>query len=269
MRNLKALVLLLTLALVVPLVAIAQPPGPPPSGPAGGPSSLEQAAWASTFQGRLAILWLTELGGETVVIGKTFRPNAMHRVTIAVTGRKAPGGTKKQAKMMAFGNSGRENAIEQVLAANYPITVRATLRVPERLPRQGKPAILKQGLEPGSSLTVFCSLTPEELTKCVPSDDGFMALDRGHLRAARRGLGSPGRRGLRGSAGGVAGGRHPCSREQGRRVRARSLTGHQVSPAPLGHPRRASSAPAVTSVASLASSGTYDVSRRRPVRSPG
>jgi hypothetical protein len=143
-----------------------------------GPSTLERIGWASTFQGRLAILWLTELGGETIVVGKTYRPQAMHRVTIGVSGQKAPGGTKKQAKLMAFGSSGHENAIEQVLVATYPLTVRATLRVPERLPKQGKPAILKQGPEPGRSITVFCSLTPEELTKCVPAEDDFVALDR-------------------------------------------------------------------------------------------
>ncbi len=39
--------------------------------------------------------------------------------------------------------------------------------------------------------------------------------------------------------------------------------------APVGHPRRAGSTPVVPSVASLASSGTYDVSRRRPVRRAG
>ena len=165
MRNPIRIVLLLALTVVWPLAAAAQ-------------RTTDQMLWQSTFQGRLAILWITELGGETVVIGKTYRPEAMHRVTIAVTGQKAPGGTKKQAKLMAYGNSGHENAVEQVLAASYPLTVRATLRVPERLPKQGKPAILKQPPAPGSSIGVFCSLTNEEKTMCVSSDDSFVALDR-------------------------------------------------------------------------------------------
>ena len=179
MSKTRTIVLFLALATAAPLMVSAQGPPtstPPPAG--GGPSSLEQAGWTTVFQGRLAILWLTELAGETVVVGKTFRPQAMHRVTVAVTGQKAEGGTKKQAKLMAYGNSGQENAIGQVLAADYPITVRATLRVPERLPRQGKPAILKQPPPAGSSITVFCSLTPEEFTKCVPTEDAYVALDR-------------------------------------------------------------------------------------------
>lgn len=166
MKNLKSIALLLTLGLALPLAAVAQV------------RSTEQMEWTSSFQGRLAILWLTEVGGETVVVGKTFRPQAMHRVTIGVSGQKAPGGTKKQAKLMAYGNSGHENAIAHVLAASYPLTVRATLRVSERLPKQGKPAILKKGPEPGTSITVFCSLTPEEFTKCVPTTDEYVALDR-------------------------------------------------------------------------------------------
>ena len=178
MTHLRPIALLLALAVAVPLAAGAQAPPPGGGEVVAGPRSTEQMEWSSSFQGRLAILWLTELAGETVVIGKTFRPQAMHRVTIAVTGQKAPGGTRKQAKLMAYGNSGTENAVEQVLAASYPLTVRATLRVLERLPKQGKPAILKQPPEPGSSITVFCSLTPEELTKCVPTDDNFVALDR-------------------------------------------------------------------------------------------
>lgn len=178
MRYYAQIALPTILALALPLVTAAQAPPPPPAGPTPGPRSTEQMGWGSVFQGRLAILWLTELGGETVVIGKTFRPEAMHRVTVAVTGQKAPGATKKEAKLLALGNSGQENAIERVLAATYPLTVRATLRVPERLPRQGKPAILKQGPEPGRSISVFCSLTPEELTKCVAEDEDYVAVDR-------------------------------------------------------------------------------------------
>lgn len=179
MRDAKTTTLFLTLVLALPLAALAQPPGgtPPPAG--GGPSSLEQTGWTSVFSGRLAVLWLTELGGETVVVGKTYRPQAMHRVTVAVTGKKEKGASKQESRLLALGSSGHENAIEQVLAASYPLTVRATLRVPERLPKQGKPAILKEPPPPGSSLMVFCSLTAEELTKCVPSADGFVALDRG------------------------------------------------------------------------------------------
>ncbi len=177
MRDRKTTSLLLVLALSVPLAAGAQvPTGPPPT--TSGPSSLEQIDWTSIFQGRLAILFLSEIGGETVVVGKTYRPRAMHRVTVAVTGQKEEGASKKDAKLIAFGNSGQENAIEQVLAAAYPLTVRATLRVPERLPKQGKPAILKQPPAPGGSIAVFCTLTPEELTNCVPSEDSFVALDR-------------------------------------------------------------------------------------------
>ena len=178
MKKPRTRALILTLTLAMPLAAAAQPPGGSPPPATGGPTSLDQTGWTSVFQGRLAIVWLTELGGEIVVVGKTYRPQAMHRVTVAVTGQKAQGATKKQAKLMAYGNSGHENAIEEVLAAEYPITVRATLRVPERLPKQGKPAILKVPPAPGSSLTVFCSLTPEELTKCVASEDTFVALDR-------------------------------------------------------------------------------------------
>lgn len=178
MRHLKTTGLLLPLTLATALAASAQPPAAPPPTVGGGPGSLEQIGWTSLFEGRLAILWLTEIDGETVVIGKTYRPQAMHRVTVAVTGQKAPGASKRDAKLIAFGNSGEENAIEQVLAASYPLTVRATLRVPERLPKQGKPAILKQPPAPGSSIAVFCSLTGEELAKCVPEEDAFVAVDR-------------------------------------------------------------------------------------------
>jgi hypothetical protein len=174
----RAIAVVFILALALPLAAAAQAPPPPPGGASGGPRSTEQAGWTSVFQGRLAILWLTDLGGEVVVVGKTFRPEAMHRVTVGVTGRKAEGASKKDAKLMAYGSSGEENAVEHVLAAAYPLTVRATLRVPERLPRQGKPAILKTPPAPGTSISVFCSLTPEELTKCVPSEESYVAVDR-------------------------------------------------------------------------------------------
>ena len=83
MSKKRTIALLLALALAAPFVASAQgPPGGAAPPASGGPSRLEQAGWTSVFQGRLAILWLTELAGETVVVGKTFRPEAMHRVTV-------------------------------------------------------------------------------------------------------------------------------------------------------------------------------------------
>lgn len=171
----RSIALILTLALIQSLAAAAQDL---PTYSGTGVRTTEQIGWVSTFEGRLAIIWLTELGGEIVAVGKTFRPNAMHRVTVAVTGKKAPGANKEDASLLALGNSGQENRIEQVLGATYPLTVRATLRVPERLPRQGKPAILKKRPEPGMSIGVFCRLTAEERTQCDATDDAFVAVDR-------------------------------------------------------------------------------------------
>ena len=124
------------------------------------------------------MLWVNNLADQTVVVGKIYMPRAMHRVTVAVTGKKAPGGTKKDAKMIAFGSTAEENRIEQLLVARFPLTVRATFRVPERLPKQGKPAILEQQPEPGASILVFCTLTGEELPKCVAENEEYLAVDR-------------------------------------------------------------------------------------------
>lgn len=151
---------------------------------AGWPSTAaaqglaDRILWGTSYQERLAVLWVNNLADQTIVVGKTYMPQAMHRVTVAVSGKKAPDGDKKSAKMIAFGSSAEENRIEQLLVARFPLTVRATFRVPERLPKQGKPAILEQPPEAGKSFLVFCTITGEELTKCVAEDQDYLAVDR-------------------------------------------------------------------------------------------
>lgn len=164
MNRLRGAVLL-TLCATWPCVAVAQ-------------GLADRIIWGTTYQERLGVVWVNNLGGETVLVGKTYRPQAMHRVTLAVIGQKAPGGTKKDAKMIAFGSTAEENRIEQLLIAGFPLTVRATFRVPERLPKQARPAVLEQPPAPGTSILVFCRLSGEEQPKCIAEPESFLTVDK-------------------------------------------------------------------------------------------
>ena len=165
MRALRPLGLLLTVAVASATALSSQ-------------TTTDQLFWGTDFNARLAIVWVNNLDGEVILVGKTYRPEATHRVSVNITGQKAAGGKKKDAKLAVFGNSGAEKPIEHVLIANYPLTIRATLRVSERLPFQGKPAILKEAPPPGSSIGVFCTLTNEERTLCVAESEPRLILDR-------------------------------------------------------------------------------------------
>ena len=165
MKNRKLVAALLALSLTWPLAAAAQ-------------GLADRILWGTSYQERLAVLWVNNLANRTIVVGKTYMPRAMHRVTVAVSGQKAPGASKKDARMIAFGSPAEENRIEQLLVAGFPLTIRATFRVPERLPKQGRPAILEQPPADGASVLVFCSLTGEELAKCVAEDAEYLAVDR-------------------------------------------------------------------------------------------
>ncbi len=164
MKKWKLVAALLVLSLAWPLAAAAQ--------------LADRILWGTTYQERLAVLWVNNLADQTIVVGKTFMPRAMHRVTVAVSGQKAPGGSKKDAKMIAFGSPAEENRIEQLLVAGYPLTIRATFRVPERLTKQGRPVILDQPPAAGTSVVVFCRLTGEESAKCVAEEAEYLAVDR-------------------------------------------------------------------------------------------
>ena len=165
MKNRKLVPALFVLALAWPLAAGAQ-------------NLADRILWGTTYQERLAVIWVNNLAGQSIIVGKTYMPQAMHRVSVAVSGQKAPDGSKKDARMITFGSPAEENRIEQLLVARFPLTVRATFRVPGRLPKQGKPAILEQQPAPGTSVLVFCTLTGEELAKCVAEDQQLLAVDR-------------------------------------------------------------------------------------------
>ncbi len=149
------------------------------STPSTFPGNTDRILYGTTYQQRLSLLWISNFEGVTVVQGKMFRPLPMHRVTTAVTGRKSPEGSKKEAKMMQIGSSSGEKAFEQLLVASYPLTVRSTFRVPERLPKQGKSLTLKEPPAPGNSVRVFCTLDGEEKTKCLATPETFDPLDQG------------------------------------------------------------------------------------------
>ena len=165
MKNRKLVAALLALSMAWPLAAAAQ-------------GLADRIIYSTTYQERLAVLWVNNLAEQTIVVGKTYMPRAMHRVTVAVSGQKAPDGNKKDARMIAFGSPAEENRIEQLLVARFPLTVRATFRVPERLAKQGKPVILEEPPGAGTSVLVFCTLTGEELAKCVAEDAEYLAVDR-------------------------------------------------------------------------------------------
>ncbi len=74
-------------------------------GQTGPPGNTDRILHGTTYQQRLALMWITIFEGETLIQGKMFRPMAMHRVTATVGGRKIPGASKKQTKMMETGSS--------------------------------------------------------------------------------------------------------------------------------------------------------------------
>ena len=150
-----------------------------PTAPATpGLPSGDRILYGTTYRERLALLWISNLEGETVVQGKMYQPMAMHRVTVSVSGKKAPGGSKKDARMLEAGSSAGERSFEKLLVASYPLTVRSTFRVPERLPKQGKTAFVYQLPPPGQSVRVLCTISGEELTKCVAVEETFSPVGR-------------------------------------------------------------------------------------------
>ena len=150
----------------------------PTAPPAAGLPTTDRVLYGTTYQERLALLWVSNFEGETVIQGKMFQPMAMHRVTVSVSGKKAPGGSKKDAKMMETGSSAGERGFEKLLVASYPLTVRSTFRVPERLPKQGKTAFVQELPPPGQSVRVLCTISGEEMTKCLAVEESFSPVGR-------------------------------------------------------------------------------------------
>lgn len=146
---------------------------PPLSLPTG-----DRILYGTSYGERLALLWISNFEGETVIQGKMYRPMAMHRVTLTVSGKKVPDGSKKDARMLEAGSSAGEKAFEKLLVASFPLTVRSTFRVPERLPKQGKSVQVPAPPAPGESVRVFCTISGEEVTKCVTAAETFSPLGR-------------------------------------------------------------------------------------------